>query len=157
MNLRLLALPVAAISIAAAPLAAAEAAVSLRTVEGQVVEVRAEGELGEGKIELLTVRLRPDDSEPEEGVLILLAPFAICEEIGFEVVQGDRLRARVFLGDQGPARAQKALNMTRGRMARFRTLRDMPLWTASGAWHGGPSRSAPSAGPSRRHRGGGPG
>lgn len=145
-----------------APEAMAEAdpqdgrAVSLRTVEGRVGEVEAV--VGEGDLELLAVRLLPDERGGERGreLVVLLGPTAICEEIGFEVEAGDRFRARVFVEDEGPVRAQKALNLTRGRMARFRTLHDSPLWTGRGDWHGGPSQRAPGTARGPRHHGGGP-
>lgn len=135
-----------------------QGAVSLRTVEGRVVEVRAEVGVGEGELEQLAVRLEmaSDADSKSAELVVLLAPGEICREIDFEVKLGDLLRARIFVEDGATARAQKALNLTRGRMARFRTLRDIPLWSAGGAWHGGPSQMAPGTARSPRHHGGGP-
>ena len=53
-----------------------------------------------------------------------------------------------------PAKAQKVQNVTRGLMVRFRTMRTVPLWSSTGAWHGGPSRVSPGAHHGQSGRGG---
>jgi hypothetical protein len=97
--------------------------------------------------------------ESEEPIKVLLAPEETCRGIGFEIEEGDQLRARIFIdGSGGPAKAQKVQNITRGLMVRFRTMRTVPLWSATGAWHGGPSRVSPGNQHGRRGRSGsGPG
>lgn len=126
---------------------------ALRTVEGLVASIgnhKAEGDLETLALELIL-------SEGEEPQTILLAPRESCQEIGFEVEVGDRVRARIFVTPESPAKAHKALNLTRGTMVRFRTLRNVPLWTASGAWQGGPSQTRPGGGRRPRQQSPGPG
>lgn len=118
--------------------------VSLRTIEGEIVSVgRFEGE---GQLELVLAGLRPEGGG-EETVQVLLAPQSVCDEIGFGVAEGDRVRVRIFADDVGPARAQKAMNLTQGTMVRLRTLHRRPLWSASGDWQGGAIGTG-----QRRHR-----
>lgn len=120
--------------------AGAASKVALRTLEGSVVAVEALP--GEGDLELLAVALAVHGQE--EPVKVLLAPEQTCREIGFEIEEGDQLRVRVFVGEPGvPAKAQKAQNISRGLMVRFRTVRTIPLWSATGVWHGGASRVSP--------------
>ena len=108
---------------------------ALALVEGTVLEI---GTLpGEGGLELLTVRIstqQPDSSEID----LLLAPQSALEETGFSVQPGDRLKARVFTTDEGPAMVHKIRNMSQGSMVRLRTLRRIPLWDGAGMWQGGP-------------------
>ena len=108
------------------------------TLEG---EVRAVGEVrDEGELELLSVDLAIE-SQPGEEVKILLGPVDACREIGLVVEEGDRLRARVFLAEEGePLKAQKVLNLSRSIMVRLRTMHDVPLWSSAGTWQGGPGR-----------------
>ena len=95
---------------------------------------------GEDELKLLSVDLAPKGRTDQE-VTILLGPVETCREIGLVVEQGDRLRARVFVGEEGePVKAQKVLNLSRSVMLRLRTMRDVPLWNTAGAWQGGPSR-----------------
>lgn len=120
---------------------------ALLTVEGRVASV--ETHLGEGDLELVEVRLSLD-GDPDRIVGILLGPQSAMAEIGFSVEEGDRLRAKIFRDDEEPAKAHKALNLSRDSMVRFRTLRRVPLWDSSGVWQGGPGRG-PGAGGSRAH------
>jgi len=118
--------------------------VSLRTIEGEIVSVgRFEGE---GQLELVLAELRPQGGE-QETVQVLLAPESVCDDIGFQVEAGDRVRVRIFADDEGPARAQKAMNLSQGTMVRLRTLHRTPLWSASGDWQGGAIGTG-----QRRHR-----
>jgi hypothetical protein len=127
--------------------------VALRTVEGRVIAVELSP--GEGDLELLAVELAQQGSG--DPVKVLLAPEETCRDIGFEIKEGDELRVRVFAAEAGqPAKAQKVQNITRGLMVRFRTMRTVPLWSATGAWHGAPSRVSPGAHHGRTG-GGGPG
>lgn len=108
---------------------------SLAVVEGTVLEVGIHP--GEGGLELVTVRLsteRPDSQELE----LLLAPQSALEETGFTVQQGDRLKARIFTADEGPASVHKVQNLSQNSMVRLRTLRQIPLWDGAGMWQGGP-------------------
>jgi hypothetical protein len=140
-------------AVAVPAAAAAASKVALRTVEGTVSAVEILP--GEGDLELLAVELAPEQGEPMK---VLLAPEETCRDIGFEIDEGDRLRVRVFVGESGEvAKAQKVQNITRGLMVRFRTMRTVPLWSATGAWHGGPSRVAPGAQHGRGGGGRGPG
>jgi hypothetical protein len=110
-------------------------------VEGSVAAVETLS--GEGDMELLAVELAREEGQP---IKVLLAPEQVCRDIGFEIEEGDRVRARVFVSEAGEAaKAQKVQNISRGLMVRFRTMRTVPLWSAAGAWHGGPSRVAPGA------------
>lgn len=108
---------------------------SLAVVEGTVLEVRIEP--GEGGLDLVTVRLSTERRDSRE-VELLLAPQSVLEEIGFTVHKGDRIKARVFTVDEGPASVHKVLNQTQSSMVRLRTLRQTPLWNGAGMWQGGP-------------------
>ena len=121
-----------------APLGARDS-VPLRTIEGQVLTV--ESYLGEGGVEVVMAKLDVPGG-PDTGTEILLAPESVCDQIGFQVEKGDRLRARVFVSSEGPSRVQKVQNFTRGTMVRMRTLHSTPLWSSAGAWQGGPVRTA---------------
>ncbi len=109
------------------------------TLEG---EVRAVGEQqGDGEIRLLSVELMTD-RRPSEKVTVLLGPTEACREIGLVVEEGDRVRVRVFVSEEGEAvKAQKILNLSRSVMVRLRTMHDIPLWNSAGAWQGGPGRA----------------
>jgi hypothetical protein len=136
--------------IAVAMPAMARSKVALRTVEGRVIGLEAVP--GEGDLELLAVELAIERGA-EEPIRVLLAPQETCRDIGFEIEEGDQLRVRIFVeGSGGTAKAQKVQNITRGLMVRFRTMRTVPLWSATGAWHGGPSRVSPGG---HHGRGGG--
>jgi len=113
--------------------------VSMKTIEGRVVAV--ERYEAEGGVEVLMARIDTGEGA-ESGTQILLAPKAVCQDIGFEIEEGDRLRARVFIATEGPSRVQKVQNFTRGTMVRLRTLHSTPLWSAAGTWQGGPIRTA---------------
>jgi hypothetical protein len=121
--------------------------VAMRTIEGEVVSISRHK--GEGQFEVVMAQVAA--SGPEHSLTeILLAPDTVCQQIGFEVHVGDRLRARVFVESAGPARVQKIQNFTSGTMVRMRTLHRIPLWSATGTWQGGPIQNA--RGP-HRHRG----
>ena len=126
----------------------------MHTIEGEVTSVSHVE--GEGDLELLVAALELQD-DSDEVISIMLAPETVCRQIGFFVEEGDRLRARVFLDPDGPARVQKIQNFTQGTMVRFRTLHRIPLWSTNGTWQGGPLRTV--YGPhqhGRGWRGGGP-
>lgn len=108
---------------------------SLAVVEGTVLEVGVQP--GEGGLELVTVRLSTERSDSQE-LELLLAPQSVLEETGFTVQQGDRLKARIFTADAGPASVHKVLNLSQNSMVRLRTLRQIPLWDGAGMWQGGP-------------------
>ena len=121
-----------------APLGARDS-VPMRTIEGRVLAVARHQ--GEGGVEVLMAKLAVPGG-PESGTQILLAPESVCEQIGFQIEEGDRLRARIFVSADGPSRVQKVQNFTQGTMVRMRTLHTTPLWSATGAWQGGPIRTA---------------
>lgn len=112
---------------------------SFATLEGQIVEVSEQK--GEGELQLLTVDLVTDEPQAKK-VTVLLGPVEICREIGLVVEDGDRVRVRVFVTEEGgdAVKAQKILNLSRRVMVRLRTTHDVPLWNSAGAWHGGPGR-----------------
>ena len=155
-----------ATSATKSPAQAGTKKLALATIEGVVAAV--EEREGEGGLPTLAAVL--ELAEAEETRIVLLAPKASCEEIGFEIEAGDRLRVRIFVAeDTEIAKAHKVLNLTRDTMIRFRTLRSVPLWTASGAWQGGhrqspqgvrrgsSGRQAPGPGPGGPGSGGGGG
>lgn len=113
--------------------------VPMRTIEGRVLSV--DRYQGEGGVEVVLAKLDVPGG-PKDGTQILLAPKSVCDQIGFQVEEGDRLRARVFVASDGPSRVQKVQNFTQGTMVRMRTLHSTPLWSAAGAWQGGPIRTA---------------
>jgi len=121
-----------------APLGARDS-VPMRTIEGRVLAV--DRYQGEGGVEVVLAKIDVPGG-PENGTQILLAPKSVCDQIGFRVAEGDRLRARVFVSVDGPSRVQKVQNFTQGTMVRMRTLHSTPLWSAAGAWQGGPIRTA---------------
>ena len=108
---------------------------ALAMIEGTVLEVGALP--GEGGLELVTARLSTRQADTGE-VDLLLAPQSVLDETGFSVQSGDRLKARVFIADEGPAMVHKVRNVSRGSMLRLRTLRQIPLWDSTGMWQGGP-------------------
>jgi hypothetical protein len=107
---------------------------SLAVVEGVVLEIGSQP--GEGGLELVTVRLSAQRPESQE-IELLLAPPSVLEETGFTVQQGDRLKARVFIADGGPALVHKVRNLSQNSMVRLRTLHQIPLWDGAGMWQGG--------------------
>ena len=130
---------------------AAEPAAALVTLEGTVAELR-EAE-GEGGLSLRGFVLATGRDEDGGAAVeqILLAPDGALAEAGFEVEVGDRVRVRVFVtAGSRTAYAQKALNRTRGRMVRLRTLRQEPLWDAAGRWQGAETAVGPADGERRR-------
>lgn len=129
-----------------------KSSVPLKTIEGRVVTL--EQFQGEGGVEVLLARIDTGDGS-DSSTQILLAPESVCGQIGFQVEEGDRLRARIFVSPEGPSRVQKVQNFTRGTMVRLRTLHSTPLWSANGAWQGGPVRTA--RGHSQAGRGAGKG
>jgi hypothetical protein len=129
---------------------------SFATLEG---EVRTVGQYEDtGELQLLSVELVPASPSAKE-VTVLLGPVETCREIGLVVEEGDRVRVRVFVGEDGePVKAQKILNLSRGVMLRLRTMREVPLWNSAGAWQGGPGRAYRGGDRGARHGGtGGPG
>jgi len=116
---------------------------SLKTVVGVVESMSVVP--GEGGIDVVRVTLILDE-KAGETLDVLLAPEQLMGDIGFTVQEGDRLKVKYFLDEEGPARAHKVLNTTRGSMVRFRTLRQIPLWSNQGAWQGGAARSQPGRG-----------
>lgn len=123
---------------------------SLRTVEGRVIALGSHE--GEGGLDLLTVALAIDGSD-NDTLELMLAPDSVFAEIGFEINEGDRLRARVFVEPEGPAPVHKVQNISAGTVVRLRTLHATPLWSAAGSWQGSSIGNGP--GPHRRgHRGG---
>jgi hypothetical protein len=153
---RLLLLACVPVATAAAITAESLDSISMRTVEGQVVSVTRQK--GEGNLDLLVAQLAVT-GESKEILEILLAPDHVCDAIGFQVSEGDRLRARIFVEAEGPARVQKIQNFSQGTMVRLRTLHRIPLWNTSGVWQGGPIRTAHGPhrnGPAQRGPGGPP-
>jgi hypothetical protein len=124
----------------------------MRTLEGEVLNVGHH--LGEGDLDLMQMDLGIGGDH--DSLQILLAPHEVCEQIGFEIEPGDRVRVRVFLEDTGPARAQKIQNLTRGTMVRLRTLHQTPLWSSAGSWQGGPIRTTMGRHRHGQSRSGGP-
>lgn len=125
----------------------------MRNIEGEVLSVGHHS--GEGNLDLVQADLRTSDDG--EAVQLLLAPQRVCNEIGFEIGPGDRVRARIFVDDSSSYRVQKIQNLSRGMMVRLRTLHQTPLWNAVGTWEGGPIRTSPEQHRSgQRQRGSGP-
>lgn len=108
---------------------------ALEDVEGTVVAL--DTETAEGDLPVVTVDLRTDEGERR----VALAPESVLSEAGFEVAEGDRVRARVFLGyGERAAPAQKVMNLSRNRLLRLRTFSRAPIWDAHGQWEGSPTR-----------------
>jgi hypothetical protein len=128
----------------APPVSAAGSARALADLEGTVVALGSG--TAEGDLPVVTVALQTEAGERE----VALAPESVLAEAGFVVEEGDRLRARVFVdpGD-GPAAAQKVMNLSRDLLLRLRTFSRAPIWDAQGQWEGSPT-AAPEAG--RRQR-----
>jgi len=128
---------------------------SLITVEGTVLGVALAP--AEGDLEVLEVILSPSEPGGKQQAL-LLAPRATLEEVEFQVEPGDKLQARIFPSDQGPAKVHKIRNLTRHTMLRLRTLHRIPLWDGVGAWQGGPGCGAQHGhgGPGSSRQGNGP-
>jgi hypothetical protein len=128
---------------------------SLRTVEGTVIDVSTRP--AEGDLNVVAVSLDTGSPEPTHFDL-LRAPQQVLDEISFALETGDRLRARIFVSDQGPQKVYKAQNLSRGTMVRFRSLRQVPLWNAAGDWEGGACRrqGGHGGGHGARSGGGGP-
>ena len=94
------------------------------------------------------------DRSPGKKVTVLLGPAETCREIGLVVEEGDRVRVRVFVAEEGePVKAQKILNLSRSVMVRLRTMHDVPLWNSAGAWQGGPGRAYRGGQHGTRHGG----
>lgn len=125
----------------------------MRTLEGEVLSIGHHE--GEGGLDLLQVQLGPDTGQ--ETWQILLAPHEVCQQIGFEIEPGDRVRVRIFLDETDPVRVQKIQNLSRGTMVRLRTLHQTPLWSDAGSWQGGPIRTTMGRHRHGQERGGGPG
>jgi hypothetical protein len=110
---------------------------SVRTISGTVVAVNDRP--AEGDLPVVAVALESKD-DTTGRLEILLAPRRVMDEIEFAVEEGDSLRVRLFVADQGPFKAHKVMNLTRDTMVRFRTLRGIPLWDTRGEWAGGEGR-----------------
>jgi hypothetical protein len=125
---------------------------SLLTVEGEVLDLGHQP--GEGSIDLITVTLA--GSEGVDPVALLLAPEGALEELGFDIVVGDRLQAKVFPTAEGPAKVHKVKNLSKDTLLRLRTLHQIPLWDGDGVWQGGPGQGRMGGArcyQRRRHRG----
>jgi hypothetical protein len=123
---------------------------ALRTVTGSIVAVS--NHPAEGGLQVVTVALETPNSDA--GIVeVLLAPRQVLDEIEFTVEEGDAFRVRIFVGDEGPLKAHKAMNLTRGTMVRFRTLHGIPLWDSKGDWAGGGCRHRAVQGGGPRGRG----
>jgi hypothetical protein len=133
------------LSLGMAPLVTAAGSTrALADLEGTVVSLGTG--TAEGDLPVVTVALATGAGERE----VALAPESVLAEAGFVVAEGDRVRVRVFVdaGD-GPAAAQKVMNLSRDLLLRLRTFSRAPIWDAQGQWEG--SRAdAPDAG--RRQR-----
>ena len=125
---------VACLPLVAAPLVAGDPRSSLLMVEGNVSSVIEEP--GEGGLAIVAVRLAAEPGA-SRGWELLLAPRPALEEIGFEIEEGDHLKARIFPSEHGPAKVHKVLNLTRRKMVRIRSLSQIPLWDGRGIWQGG--------------------
>jgi len=132
--------PLATLAVAAALLcagaaydavAATRGSTSLREIRGEVVGVTVVR--AEGGLDVVAVDLRAD----ERTQRVLLAPPVVLDAAGFEVAEGDVLRARVFVSDDDAVEAaQRVLNVTRHGMIRLRTFHRDPLWDTQGRWQG---------------------
>jgi len=156
-NRRMRALRLTALAIMMTSLGAASSAqggaYSMRNIEGEILSVGQH--TGEGDLDLVQAQLRSVGNG--DAVELLLAPQGVCDQIGFEIGPGDRVRARVFLDDSSSYRVQKIQNLSRGMMVRLRTLHQTPLWNSVGTWEGGPVRSSPwQHRHGQKQRGGGP-
>lgn len=121
--------------------------VLLDVVEGRVAAIDARAPAGsDGDADDLVVLRLDGDARG-----YALAPAAALSELGFEVRVGDRVRMRFFLragsgdgdGDEDGERVlpvQKALNLSRDRMLRLRTLYRDPLWERGGEHRDGEGR-----------------
>ena len=125
----------ASLLLFAGPLPADDPRSSLLMVEGRVVSLAERP--GEGALAIVTARLEAP-ADGSRSFELLLAPRRALADIGFEVAAGDELKARVFPNPEGPVKVHKALNLTRRKMVRMRTLSQIPLWDGSGVWQGGP-------------------
>ena len=123
---------------------------SLRTLEGSVTGVSSVP--AEGDLQVVTVQLETADVG-HGRIEILLAPKQALDDVGFAVKEGDSFRARVFVVDQGPMKAHKVMNLTRGTIVRLRTLHEIPLWDVRGRWEGGPCHEGARSGAGRQGRG----
>lgn len=127
---------------------------SLVTVEGEVIAIGHQ--IGEGDLDLLSVTL--GGGEEGESVALLLGPQSALDELGFEIGEGDRLKAKIFPEAEGPAKVHKIQNLSRNTLLRLRTLHRIPLWNGTGTWQGGPGRGAQCGhgGPGSNRQGNGP-
>lgn len=133
----------ASLLLLASPLMADDPRSSLLMVEGRVISVAERP--GEGALAIVTARLEAP-SDASRSWELLLAPRRALADIGFEVEAGDELKARVFPSPEGLVKVHKALNLTRRKMVRLRTLSQIPLWDGSGVWQGGPCQGLQVAG-----------
>lgn len=124
---------------------------ALRVIEGRVTRV---GEsVAEGGLTVVLVTVGTE----RETHQLLLAPRTALDEIGLSIEVGDSVRARSFEPDaRGYAPVQKILNVSRGEMARLRTMRLDPLWDGAGHWYGADAgQHHGGGGPHHRRAGGG--
>lgn len=150
-----LACGVGAVGVVAAQSAEQEARrAALTRVEGTVLRVETPREEAGAEAGVVA----HIESSKGEKLALELAPAATLEDIGFEIAEGDRIRARIFAPDPEHADAargvQKIQNISRGTMTRLRTLYRVPLWSNAGRWQGGPVRGGGSGSGGPRHRGG---
>ncbi len=104
---------------------------ALREISGEIV--RLETVRGEGGLDARVAWVRLADGRE---VSLLVAPPAVLERLGMVFAPGDRIRARVFVERDPPWPVHKIRNVSRGQMARLRTLTHIPLWDGSGHWVG---------------------
>lgn len=142
-----------AVAAAATGIAAAQQgapAVLMRTVEG--IAARVETRVQETGPDLIVVTLALDAGVRDETATLdlLIGPPQALADLGFEVKEGDRLRARVFEPEPGQAApVHKIRNLDRGQMVRLRSLYRDPLWDGTGRWQG-PGGRGHGAGPGPR-------
>lgn len=140
------------LAVLASGVSGAAESTALRMVEGEVLEI---GESqAEGGMTVLTVKIRDEQGQRPSDLLIALGPEESLQTVGFELEPGDRLRARVFPAESGPALAQKVMNLSRRTMLRLRSLHAVPLWSGGGGWEGGACRTGAGSGPVRGRTGG---
>lgn len=112
----------------------------LLTLDGEVVALGTTD--GEGSLVLVTATLRSQTKQQTEWRL-LLAPQDVLEEVGFEISEGDHLRARVFPDPSGSHLVHKVWNVETRNDIRLRTLYRVPVWDNDGEWQGSQRADCP--------------
>lgn len=110
---------------------------SIASVEGVVQAV--ERASGDAREDLVAIHLQLDQPAPRE-IHVGLAPRDVLRQAGFDIGAGDRVRARIFLPEDGTAEAHEVTNISHGSTIRLRTLSGVPLWDSAGKWQGGACR-----------------